>query len=459
MTALMARATPQLAERAAAMGRTLLNPWYLVALVTLTVNDRYLKALFPGLVTGKLSDFAGVFVVAVALGALTGRRVPAVVATAVGFTAIKLSATAAQLAAPVLGGVTLQDATDLVGLVTLVPAYRMLGRLAPAGRRDRTGDIAARPDRIRTRADRWLSRRADTFGTRVRPTDVLRAFGLVAMWSATTISVTATSCGPGPDGYNELVATPDGIVAVGSGLPSQVSVDGGATWVPFDGRLPETRYTRTREVCLANGRCFQLDSDGIRTTGGNGAAGGATFAFTESELDIIEWHTAECGGTPLFSDALVAQADGREFVLVAMGPEGILRFDPGTDTWSRVAVGEAVPTDLSDTPPNGTVHSAVSVFPLAVMFLSPALILLRRKSVGLPRRAIAVSLAVLGGGVTTILMFITVLSVGGTSAGQYAAQRVIAGLALMVVLVALAIVLVPTGAKARSTAEDRTPVS
>lgn len=43
-------------------GDLLLNPWVGVALIVLVVNDHVLKARFGGVVTGKLSDVAGVFV-------------------------------------------------------------------------------------------------------------------------------------------------------------------------------------------------------------------------------------------------------------------------------------------------------------------------------------------------------------------------------------------------------------
>lgn len=38
------------------------SPWFLLGLFTLLVNDFYLKANFPGFVTGKLSDVAGLFI-------------------------------------------------------------------------------------------------------------------------------------------------------------------------------------------------------------------------------------------------------------------------------------------------------------------------------------------------------------------------------------------------------------
>lgn len=42
--------------------RVLLSPWFLMALALLILNDHLLKALYPSFVTGKLSDFAGLFI-------------------------------------------------------------------------------------------------------------------------------------------------------------------------------------------------------------------------------------------------------------------------------------------------------------------------------------------------------------------------------------------------------------
>lgn len=53
------------------------SPGFITALVLLLVNDHVLKYQFPGLITGKLSDFSGLFVVG--LLALSLRRVPATI--------------------------------------------------------------------------------------------------------------------------------------------------------------------------------------------------------------------------------------------------------------------------------------------------------------------------------------------------------------------------------------------
>ena len=55
--------------RAPAPGAALLHPLMLVALLLLVLNDHVLKRVCPGMLTGKLSDFAGVLLLPVVLHA------------------------------------------------------------------------------------------------------------------------------------------------------------------------------------------------------------------------------------------------------------------------------------------------------------------------------------------------------------------------------------------------------
>lgn len=83
--------------------RTLVTPTVLGAIALLVLNDHVLKTAYPGFVTGKLSDIAGMIffplLLATACEQLGLRRamttiVAAACATAIAFTAIKLSPTA-----------------------------------------------------------------------------------------------------------------------------------------------------------------------------------------------------------------------------------------------------------------------------------------------------------------------------------------------------------------------------
>ncbi len=147
-------------------GSTLLHPVVLGAIAVLVLNDHWWKAAWPGALTGKLSDFAGLLFFplllhAVGEEALGARRrvagsarrlIIAAAATGVVFSLIKLTAVGAQGYAWAGGGLqwpfralaalfqgrplpavarvsVVQDATDLVALPCLGVAV-WLGRRA-----------------------------------------------------------------------------------------------------------------------------------------------------------------------------------------------------------------------------------------------------------------------------------------------------------------------------------------
>jgi len=132
----------------------LASPPSLVAIALLLINDHLFKQMWPSLVTGKLSDFAGLYfapyVVLVAMfaipfGALEGRpfRVACIayLAIATGFVALKVSeATAAPLLAAASGlgfpVVITADPTDLAALCMLPLSYTAWSARVrqPAGR-------------------------------------------------------------------------------------------------------------------------------------------------------------------------------------------------------------------------------------------------------------------------------------------------------------------------------------
>ena len=99
--------------------RALASPGFALALVVLVLNDHVLKTAYPGWITGKLSDVAGLVVAPLLLGVLlTAWRVPrpmlvAIAVVGLGFTLTK--ATAA-------GAATASDLWSLTGVPTLIRA-------------------------------------------------------------------------------------------------------------------------------------------------------------------------------------------------------------------------------------------------------------------------------------------------------------------------------------------------
>lgn len=124
--------------------RWLAHPLTVGATAVLLLNDHVLKQAWPGLVTGKLSDVAGLVAAPPALGLLlglflTGRigAAAAVVLTGAGFAVVKLTPAGAEIASSawsVVNGpsVILADPSDLVALPALGLAWWVWRRVATA---------------------------------------------------------------------------------------------------------------------------------------------------------------------------------------------------------------------------------------------------------------------------------------------------------------------------------------
>lgn len=110
------------------------HPVTVLAIVALVVNDHFLKAAYPGLVTGKLSDLAGLLVAAPLLATVVAGLAPRLPGTPVAlaslgvtglvFTLVKATAVGATAASTLWSGLTgpsviLADRTDLAALPML----------------------------------------------------------------------------------------------------------------------------------------------------------------------------------------------------------------------------------------------------------------------------------------------------------------------------------------------------
>ena len=126
------------APRELAPARALLTPTWIASLAVLVANDHLLKGsgLLPDVVTGKLSDFAGLIVAPTLLAALLGvrsRRALLACHVAVGavFAGIQISLPFADLWAGLMGmighpWVITSDLTDLIALPMLLASWKLL---------------------------------------------------------------------------------------------------------------------------------------------------------------------------------------------------------------------------------------------------------------------------------------------------------------------------------------------
>lgn len=131
------------------------------------MNDHVLKATWPGVVTGKISDFAGLLYFPLLLASLyeilrwpfdrvgwhaTGPVVVATMAfTAIGFTLVKVSSDAAHFYVSIAQSVTgrshriVLDHTDLIALPMVLFAWPLHRHHCPTP--ERTSDDAVTPGR------------------------------------------------------------------------------------------------------------------------------------------------------------------------------------------------------------------------------------------------------------------------------------------------------------------------
>ena len=323
--------------------RWLGRPAFLASVAVLAVNDHVLKSRLPGWWTGKLSDVAGVAVVATLLAVPLGVR-RGLAGAGLGFTLLKGVPGVAEAAAPVLGGVTARDRGDLLALAVLAPLAVWLQR---PGRRDDAGpsDGGRISGSTMASAARRVSAGASSF--------VPLVGALAAVMTAT-----ATSCARDP-AVTHVVAMGDGLYAlVDRGHREDLwarSTDGGQTWdrsrAPrgFGGEPdPEVDGKSASRgplgACGDDGVCYRLR--GQRVIERRAGSGGWTEEFRLSEEEFDEISSICIGGDiGILESVAVAQgadavgpSSGQERPAVAtLGAAGVLvRSEDGT--WARTRV-------------------------------------------------------------------------------------------------------------------------
>lgn len=311
------------------------HPVTLFGLIALVVNDHLLKTAFPGPLIGKLSDVAGLLLapplVAVLL-TLAVPRLPARAAVVVGlgavgagFTAVKASGYAAQLASAawsVLAGPSLvrEDPTDLLALPALALAW-------------------------------WAWSRARSRPVRHR---VARLVRLLVVLPAATFAVAATSAPTEPGSAvtaDRVAVTGDGTVlagvAVGVANPQvrwHVRVDVGR-WSDAPPELVGElhRHEPARSACVPRtpARCYRLVSGRLAVERSDDGGGSWTVDWQVSERDrkLLARYDAEPADQRVVRAgrdlALWTEEGDRHGVIVANGRDGFAVRDPGGH-WQRI---------------------------------------------------------------------------------------------------------------------------
>jgi hypothetical protein len=338
--------------------RALAHPLTLASIALLVLNDHLLKLAYPSLLTGKLSDFAGLFFfpyLLAALFALAGlglARLPfaaglrrradigmpwaptiaGYLLTACLFSVVKLDP---GLNAAVSGllqslfGLPVQiarDPTDLVALLALIPSYRLWS----------SGASSRRPPLRRSLAALGLASLAALATAPCPPEQPVthlishdgRLYALATAWQPVSNAYLDTNEGRHWDSQDPetLPAPVLEAAAVAVALPKTVCVPG------------------LEQVCYRAAGEEQLESseDGGQTWQ-------VAWSLPASRRSYMERVASGYGqllacGKPLNLRAndLAILGEGQEHVvIVALGNEGVLR---GPDEWTRVGVGWAEPT-------------------------------------------------------------------------------------------------------------------
>ena len=321
--------------------RALGHPLTLASIALLLLNDHLLKQAFPSVLTGKLSDFAGLFFFPFLLIALFGlARLGTARAAALGaylltaclFSAVKLdpglNAAANGLLRSIFGLPVqiARDPTDLVALLALVLSYglwssgasgrrpplrRSLAALglaslaalatAPCPPEQPITHLISHDGRLYAVATAWQpvsnayldtneGRHWDNLDPETLPAPVLEA-------AAVPVALPKTVCVPGLEQVCYRAAGQEQL---------EISEDGGQTW-QVAWSLPASRRTYMERVASGYGQLL---------------ACGKPLDLRANNLAVL--------------------GEGQEHVvIVALGNEGVLR---GPDEWTRVGVGWAEPT-------------------------------------------------------------------------------------------------------------------
>ncbi|MGH3679332.1 MAG: hypothetical protein ACRDT2_03475 [Natronosporangium sp.] len=395
-------------DRAGAALAWLAHPVTALAVVVLVLNDHLFKFVYPGLVTGKLSDLAGL-VVAPAFLALAATlvvpRLPGQVAavgalavTGVGFAVVKSTdagATAASAAWGVLNGpsVIRVDLTDLATLPALGLAWWAWTR------------ARQRP------APQWLVRLAQ----------------VLVVLPAAAMAVSATS--PAAYLYAAAVTEWDGAVVVGEDTRYQgdappgwdwrrLSEDGGLTWrhlEPAEERAvdaQEAQLGRERETgCVpgAQTHCYRVVPGQLRVeeTRDGGTTWATSWEVTDADRDTLRRHYPRLGDPSVHlssRELAVVELEGRNqhAVVVANGRDGYAVYDGRVDRWQRVGFGDGEPP-----PPLGADDQPLQFGYLwglvgAVAALMVTAEVLRRRRAGFMRWPDKLGLLLLGSGLATL---------------------------------------------------------
>ncbi|GIH93847.1 hypothetical protein Psi01_44770 [Planobispora siamensis] len=382
------------------------HPVTVIATFVLLINDHLLKHLWPGLVTGKLSDLAGLMVAPPLLALARVPALAAVIATGLGFTLVKTTqagAEAASQAWTLLAGPSrvLADPTDLITLPALAAA--------------------------------WLIWR------RCQSEQAVRRARTLIIVPIALIAVTATAAVPPPPDATTVVSDGEAITVFdghGADYGPITSRDDGRTWVrqpaPAPGpgsspgsspgpsapaaRTPDAGPASTSparpvspvpESCVPGepGHCYRVVRGrlAVQESRDDGGSWKIAWEVPEDREEILRrvWDGTSWKQWGSVAVAVHATPDGH-VVVVANGSDGIAVRD-ADGAWRRLgfsADGRSLSTEaaipLNGADPDLTWEYAMGLFAGLIVFLAGIAVARRRHAPGHGYAAAAYTLASVG---------------------------------------------------------------
>ncbi|GAA4934615.1 hypothetical protein GCM10023334_042930 [Nonomuraea thailandensis] len=335
------------------------HPVTVAGVLVLLVNDHLLKQAHPGLVTGKLSDVAGLVVAPALLALLLWRRADLVATVLTGalFTAVKTTETGAELASQAWTFVAgpsrvLADPTDLLALPALALAW-------------------------------WVRRRTLHHPASAR-------WRIIVTTPLALIAVTATGAVMPPPSAEAVEVDGAGRVTVHTDTSMDwVSQDGGRTWTERTGE--DTRRPAQSAQCVPGQatRCYRLAATRMAVEQSDDA--GVTWRPSwEPSAGELKRLTRQYDSSGVRATSLAVQAQGGgHVVVVASGMAGITVRD-ASGTWRHAGWPGATSAEV-DTGPERN----VAIFLAACMLFAGAGAGLRQYTVAYTGSALTACLGLL----------------------------------------------------------------
>lgn len=285
----------------------LCHPVTVAGVLVLLINDHLLKHTWPGFVTGKLSDVAGLVVAPALLALLLRRRadLAATLVAGVAFALVKTTETGAELASQAWTFVAgpsrvLADPTDLLALPALALAWWVRAR------------SLSRPS-----SPRWR---------------------IIVTMPLALLAVTATSSATPPYSAESVEVDSGGRISVPTyGRTTWISDDGGLSWSEITSDNHPRPAQSAQCVPGQATRCYRITAGrlGVEQSDDGGRTWRPSWEVTGDALERV---TRQYGGQApdLRSRALAVQArPGGHVVVVANGVDGLAIRDT-SGTWRRI---------------------------------------------------------------------------------------------------------------------------